>query len=370
MKNVLGIVNLHHQMNLGTLTDRRSIASTSFLARYAFIDFALSNFSNSMVNEIGLLIKEHPRSLFKHLGMGKEWSFNTKTGGITMLYNEQYTHAPQYNHDINNLEENIFFLEQSSIDYVVIAPVHIIMKINYKEVIAYHKAHKAEITMVYAQVGNARDSFIDGDYINLDDQGYVNKIRENKGSEDNRLISLETYVFNRARLLKLMNQAKKISAFFSLRDILMYICSKEPILGYEHKGFAQSVDSLKSYFQTSLSMLSPNNLKAVLSHDWPIYTRTFDTPPAMYGEHALVHDCIVGNGARINGKVEHSIIGRDVVVEAGAIVRNSIILSRATIGAGVTLENVIVDKEAKVIHVKKLIGSEVEPLVIKQGDVV
>ena len=55
MRKVIGFVNLHHSPSLGELTSSRPLASTSFLGRYAFIDFVLSNFANSGVNEIGVL---------------------------------------------------------------------------------------------------------------------------------------------------------------------------------------------------------------------------------------------------------------------------------------------------------------------------
>lgn len=57
MANILGILNLHHSPELGPLTKRRSIASTSFLGRYAFMDFMLSNFSNSGIDMVATLVK-------------------------------------------------------------------------------------------------------------------------------------------------------------------------------------------------------------------------------------------------------------------------------------------------------------------------
>ena len=104
MRSVIGIVDLHHNIQLDFLTETRSIASTQFLGRYCFIDMPLSNFSNSGIKKIGILIKEKPRSLFRHLGLKNPWAFNTKTGGITLLYNEKYANDKFYNTDINNIQ--------------------------------------------------------------------------------------------------------------------------------------------------------------------------------------------------------------------------------------------------------------------------
>jgi glucose-1-phosphate adenylyltransferase len=55
MKNdVIGLVDLpQFAPSLGELTANRSLGSTSFLGRYAFCDFALSNFCNSEIANVG-----------------------------------------------------------------------------------------------------------------------------------------------------------------------------------------------------------------------------------------------------------------------------------------------------------------------------
>ena len=116
MANVVGLINLHSDVSLKGLTERRPVASVSFLGRYGVIDFVLSNFSNSRIDKVGILVKEKPRSLLKHIGSGNAWNFNSKRGGISLLYDEKYANSNMYNHDINNMLENIAFLEKSTED--------------------------------------------------------------------------------------------------------------------------------------------------------------------------------------------------------------------------------------------------------------
>ena len=92
--------------------------------------------------------------------------------------------------------------------------------------------------------------------------------------------------------------------------------------------------------------------------------------PTKYKEHASVRDSMIANGAVVNGTVEHSIIGRDVIVGEGAVIKNSIIFSGSVIDPGSVLENVIMDKHARVKNMKNLKGELKEPLFIKEGDVV
>ena len=52
------------------------------------------------------------------------------------------------------------------------------------------------------------------------------------------------------------------------------------------------------------------------------------------------------------------------------VIRNSIVLSGTTISDESILENVIVDKNAKILYVKELRGTKEDPLYISLGDVV
>ena len=60
---------------------------------------------------------------------------------------------------------------------------------------------------------------------------------------------------------------------------------------------------------------------------------------------------------------------RGVSVEEGATIKNSIIMQRCTIEAGVHLENVILDKDVHVTANQKLIGSKDKPYVVAKRQV-
>ena len=368
MAKVIGLVNLHSNVSYKGLTARRPVASVSFLGRYGIIDFVLSNMSNSSIDTVGVLIKEKPRSLFKHLGNGNSWNFNSKSGGVSFLYNEKYANDPMYNHDINNIVENIAFLKKNKADYVVIAPAHIITTMNYNDVVQEHIKSGAEITMVYQKINDANEKYVTSDYITIKDR-HVTEIRPNKGNRKDRNISLETYVINTDVLMKLLKQAYQISSFFNLRDTLAYLCDEKQIFAYEYKGYARCIDSYQAYYDVSMEFLDMDISTQVFKSTWPIFTNTNDTPPTKYLKNAKVKKSFVANGAIIDGEVEGSILSRNVVVGKDAVVKNCIILNGSKICDGAHLENVIIDKDAHVEKKTELI-SEGEPLYVKEGDVV
>lgn len=369
MYKVIGFCDLHHSPSLGQLTETRPLASTSFLGRYAFIDFTLSNFSNSGIDEVGILLKEHPRSLIKHLGFANAWNINTKVGSNAIMYNERFANNPRYNHNLNNIKENEWVLNSSKAKYVVIAPVHFVMSIDYRKVIDAHIENNAEITIVYKQVDNARSHFGGCDILNIK-EGLVKDFKENKGVEDKVNISLETYVISRDKFVQLMKLAEETSAVYSLKDIIEHVTSTEQVRAFEFDGYVRCFDSLAHYKEYSLELLTYKIRQQLFLPNWPIHTITHDTPPTKYGETSDVSNCFVANGAIINGKVDTSIISRKVVISKGAVVTNSIILTDCIVGENAILDNVVVDKSARILRVKDLKGKKDRPLYIKQGDII
>ena len=121
MNNVVALIDLHNTTNLGELTKNRPIASTTFLGRYAFIDFTLSNISNSGIDEIGILVQDHSRSIIKHLGGKNTYLRNPKTGFQSIFLNERGLLNPEFNTDINNILENDWFLYDNAVKYIIVA---------------------------------------------------------------------------------------------------------------------------------------------------------------------------------------------------------------------------------------------------------
>ena len=112
------------------------------------------------------------------------------------------------------------------------------------------------------------------------------------------------------------------------------------------KNIKDCVDSYEDYYNVSREFLSLDVSTQVFKSTWPIFTNTNDTPPTKYLEGAKVKHSFVANGAVVAGEVSGSILGRDVEIGEGAVVKNCIIFSGSKVCAGAYLENVIIDKNA------------------------
>ena len=137
--------------------------------------------------------------------------------------------------------------------------------------------------------------------------------------------------------------------------------------GYEFTGSFYKVDSMKSYYKTSMEFLNAERRNELFNRERPIYTKTKDQSPTKYGEDAVVTNSFISDGCVIEGTVINSIISRGVKVEKGAVIKDSIIMQNSVIGKNVELSHVVFDKEVEITEGRRLIGQESYPLAISKG---
>ena len=365
MAKVVGYVNLYDSPSLGGLTKHRTPASTSFVGRFALIDFALSNFANSNINDINILVKENFRSVAKHCGSLKNWVSNTKIGRQNYLINERGIADPDYNSDLNAIRENDWVLFDSNAEYIVIQPAHILTKLNINDLVRFHEKNEADITIAYTHIKDGDKTFLTSTVLKLSG-GKVVSSKDNDGKKKDVDVSLRTYVFSR-KIFDTILSHKDFRHALSLRMLMNHLVNnyKLNIYGYKYDGYARCIDSLEHFVEYSFELFDPKIARTLFSKMDKSYTISRNSPPASYGEHAEVRESFVANGAFIDGKVEHSIISRYVKVEKGATVKNSIILTRTLVKSGAVIENAVVDKYSTISG--KVQGKENEYLYLQQG---
>ena len=365
---VLGILNIEPPyVHVEGIEDYRPVSASSVLGRYRVIDFAMSNFANSGVQKINVYIKNRPRSLIEHLN-GTNYNINSKRGRIRLLPSERNGVNEIYNTDLHVMMDNIQFLEDTNEPYVIIAPCHFIYTQDFDKLLEEHIKSKNDITMLYQIVNNADQNFVMCDTLDIDNKGKVKGIEKNLGNKKRQLISLETYVMSKKLLIDLIYAGLSISSIYTLRDTIKECYKDYKVGAYCHAASAYCISSLKSYYYSTMHIRRENEVKALITEDWPIRTMTSDGCPTLYTDSSNIKGSIVGNGCLIEGTVINSVIGRNVVIKKGAVVKDSIILPNAFINKNVHLDKCVVDRYAIVTHAKDLHGEDNNPLYVARRD--
>ncbi|MBS6397022.1 MAG: glucose-1-phosphate adenylyltransferase subunit GlgD [Clostridiales bacterium] len=370
MAKALGIISFsENHIWVDGLEKHRSIAAFTFLGRYRVIDFPISNMSNSDIGRIQVYVRRKPRSLVAHVGTGRHYNINSKSGSLDIIFTGSMEENDYYNTDIKAYAENLDHIERDKAKYVVIAPGYMVYTQDYSALLQAHEESGADVTLLYHAVDNAKDAYQNCHCLNLNKQKGVESMEKNSGTAKNRNIFMDTYVMKKEVFIDLVKEAQKLSSMYNLKNIVNEKCGELDIRGVAHKGYFAPIMDFKSYYDANMGLLDLKTARGLLNEEWPIYTRTNDSCPTQYFETAEVKSSFVSNGCKVEGTVENSIIGRGCVVKPGAVVRNCVVLTGAVIGADVHIENQVVDKFAKITRMKEIISDPERPGYIERDDI-
>ncbi len=368
MVSAMGIIAMEgDNVKIEGVMNYRPIHTVSFLGRYKFIDFPISNLSNSGIDKIHIYIKTKPMTVFEHIGTGRHYNIKSKQGRIRVMYGEKEITSSIYNTDVQSYLQNIEYISAENAEYVVVLPSHLIYTQDLRKVIDKHIETNADITMLYKDTNDASKRFFGCDCMNMIKGNRVIEITTNMGKNDKRAISMESYVMKKSLFLDLLKKSNDISPIYWFKDIVNENLSSLDVRGYEISSRALANMDLKSYFDNSMHMLKVYDLD-LFTDEWEIYTKTSDSPPSVYGNRASVSNSLVANGSVIDGKITNCIIGRDVEIEEGAELEECIVMSHCHIGKGKKLRRAVIDKNVRIEKIDKLIPKGDDIIYVNKND--
>lgn len=364
--NVMGVVfaNVHDEL-IHDLTEVRSMASVPFGGRYRLIDFSLSNLVNAGVSKVGVVPKSNYHSLMDHLGSGKPWDLDRKSGGLAILPPYVNSEVSMQTGHIDSLSTIMSYLRGSKEKYVVMCDADVIGNIDIGAMLKQHAKSGADITIAYKN-GPLPKNHGDIMTFNFDDDKRVNKIRlsENSGVECD--FSLDVVVLERALLISLVQDAKEENATRMWRDVFMSRVDTLRIFGFEVVEFSCVVDGTEAYANANFALLNPKVREELFNKSRPIYTKNRDDVPTKYGLDSKVRNSLIADGCVIEGEVTNCIVFRGVKIEKGAKISNCIIMQDAKICKDADLKYIIVDKNAEITKERTLCGAPTHYMVVRK----
>lgn len=361
MGKVIGICDLYDMPALGKLTITRPFGTVSFLGRYDLMDFALSNFANSGIENIYIPVARGIDIVRTHISNGAIWVNNTKIGSVVPHLFETGLLNPALNTDVNNISE---LLEDSEVpyDYVVVTSPKFLYCFDFNKAVELLKKRGADVAMLYSKIYTNQEDFEGCNMLRVGEKDAVSSIRPFTPKKSGVDLDLETYVFTRQAFNDMLKKAQQLSYKSTIRTTLDYMIEHKTLkaVGCMMEKYVAPITSMKNYVKYSLDLLDVEKRNKFFSRNWTIYTPSHNTPPALYGETSEVNNATIANGSIIHGKVTNSILARDCVVSEGAVVKNCILSRKTYIGPGVVLENVVTDKFVSITEHKLIKGKKNE----------
>lgn len=339
--------------DLEGLIKNRSLASLPVACRYRIVDFILSLLVKADVADIGILTTNNYNSLMDHVGWGKDWNLNRKNGGLKIIPPLAISDTGLARNKFEALSNASQYMEGRLQDYCIIADSNIICNIDFKDLLRYHEENNADVTVAVVKRKPEKDE--------------IEMILDNKNRAYDSLYHKDGADYECNTLLKItimhkdfLNEIIKKGITLGWEDIVRDYISKNfnrlNVYAYEVKGYCKVINSLESYYDFHMDLLDERISKEIFLSGTEILTRVRDSVPTSYGKNSSVSNSILADGCHINGRVENSVIFRDVTIEEGVELKNCIVMSSTTIKEGAKLEYVITDKEVLVTEGKELKG--------------
>ncbi len=352
-----------NESKLNELTLHRTTASLPFAGRYRLIDFALSSLVNSGITRIGIITRSNYSSLMDHIRMGRDWDLNRKNSGIAVFPPFGLnTSRDVYKGKIEALYTVLDFLERAPEDYVCVSNCNIASNIDLEGILEEHIEKGADITMLCHKANCTTSKRV---IIEKDENGKVTDLCQVEiPSRDEKLVSLNIYVAKKDLLISWIEQAYARGYVDFEKDILFREVENGKIYAKEITTYAAIVDDVKTYYNESMKVLKDEVREELFGSDRKVYTKVKDSVPTTYGDSAQVSGSLIADGCVINGTVENSILFRDVRIEEGAVVKNSIIMEHGVVMKNGQISYTITDKSVVIGAGRQISGSEDYPIVI------
>jgi len=379
---------------LHPLTADRAKPAVPFGGSYRILDFTLSNCLHSGLRRVLVLTQYKSHSLQKHLRDG--WSiYNPGIGEyITLIPPQMRTGDSWYAGTADAVYQNLYLLERSGADQVLILSGDHIYRMDYAALLEFHCNSLADATVACMRVP-VQDASAFG-VMAVDEESRIGAFQEKPQSPqplpddpDHALASMGIYVFSRELLCEILrdDHARAGSSHDFGKDILPRLIASAAVYGYRFggksgrvtaDGYWRDVGTIDSYFAANMDLLKPQPPIDLYQSDWEIHTAQPQGPPARAvsgdsGEKPEIDNAILGGGSIVaGGSVHRSILSEGTRIEEGAAVEECILFEGVRVGAGARLHRCIVDKYVHIpagSRIGTAVGDHPEACTISEGGV-
>ncbi len=376
---------------LQPLTIERSKGAVPFGGKFRLIDFPLSNCVNSDLRRIYVLTQYLSESLNRHVQEG--WAISGAGLGdyVYCVPAQQKISAEWYGGTADAVRQNLNLINPKDVDDVLILSGDQIYKMDYRKLVAYHRAKKAGLTVSAIRetkekaAGRLGVLEIDRDYRLIGFEEKPAQPKTHADAPDYVLASMGVYIFKVDILLSALGGKEDdfgkqiIPGMISKRhDTFVYDYEEEnKIVDFEVKvkdgirervlvdkvhdsSYWKDVGTVDSYYEVSMDLLSVEPLFNLYGDRWFFRTYQRPLPPSKCILGGRISESIICDGCIISGGVvENSILSPSVIVERDAMVEQSIIFDDVIIEPGARIRRAIIDKET-IIGVGTKIGYDPE----------
>ena len=238
----------------------------------------------------------------------------------------------------NAIYQNMKYIDSYDPEYVLILSGDHIYKMDYEVMLDFHKQNNADVTIAVMPVPMEEASRFG--IVVADEENRIQEFQEKPAEPKSNLASMGIYIFNWKALKEALIANETVENCDFGMHVIPYCFDKgERIFAYEYNGYWKDVGTLGSYWEANMELIDLIPEFNLYEEYWTIYTKSDVLAPQYIAADAKVDKSIIGEGTEVYGEVHGCVIGANVTIGKGSIVRDSILMEGVTIG-----ENVVIDK--------------------------
>ena len=354
---------------LDPLTRDRAKPAVPFGGIYRIVDFALSNCINADLRKILVLTQYKAVSLNRHIDQGWRFLCRELDEYIEVIPPQQRIAEHWYQGTADAIYQNVYTIEKAAPrDTLILAGDHI-YKMNYADMIQFHRERQADLTIACQPVPKAQAR--EFGVMNVDASGRVLGFREKpkdpEGMPDNpdlSLASMGIYVFATGAMYELLFQdaaRQEASGHDFGKDIIPAMLAHSRVFAYPFRdenrkeaAYWRDVGTLDAYYQANMDLIQVDPILNLYDRDWPIHTYQPPYPPPKFvhtdpDRRGSAFNSIVCQGSIVSGaQVYRSILSPGVRIHSYALVEDSILFDGVEVGRHARIRRAIVDKDVRV----------------------
>jgi glucose-1-phosphate adenylyltransferase len=355
------------------LTRDRAKPAVPFGGKYRIVDFVLSNFVNSQIYSIYVLVQWRSQSLIEHLKDGWQMGRIIRDHFITPVPAQMRMGESWYQGTADAIFQNLNLIDDYNPDLVAVFGADHIYRMDIRQMIEFHIDRKAAVSVATLPVSlDEADQFgvleVDSGLRVFNFHEKPSNPRSMPGAPGKCLASMGNYLFDPQVLRNAVIQdaADLKSGHDFGRDLLPKLVDRVPVYAYnfmtnrirgdseENLSYWRDVGTLEAYYEANMDLRDARPRLNLYNQSWPLRTVYFDQPPAKFvfnenfrrGE--AVHS-IVSEGSIISGGiVRNSVLGRSVFVHSYSQVDDSVLMDHCHIGRNAKVCRAIIDKNVYV----------------------
>lgn len=349
---------------LKDLTRQIAKPAISFGSKYRIIDFTLSNCINSGIKDVGVITQYQPFVLNSYINNGLSWGL-TNIDILQPYINEKS--SKWFNGTAHAIYQNIEYIDQKDPDYLLILSGDHIYEMDYNEMLKQHQKFHANLTIAVRDVPY-KDASRFG-IMKTDDNNRIVEFEEKPKHPKSNHASMGIYIFTWERLREVLKNSfdkEKNMMDFGKNVIPYYINSGDTVIAYPFSGYWRDVGTVDSLWEANMELIDGSFYHQMQKDQWPIYYHDTLVPPTKIAQNAEIEDSLIDDGCFISGKIDHSVIAKNVTIQSNSVIKDSVIMPNVSIGKNTYLDHIVVGENAVIGDQRRITGKRNQILAVRE----